>query len=213
VIRDRDGSFGDGPNSYVLINDGVNDSIAADTGDCEIKPTWNAAICKGDVGRLDIGGPGGFGGFGVRRPGAGAGAGARPAGPAGLGGPGGPRGGFGGGGAGAAAQPPVVLSRNGKQYNLTRTNIRAGTEIEVTTARPSMAMRVSELDRGSWVIFELPGFTTVASGTPQDSLAALRKATDTSYYKDKDALWIKVVSKGDDGRGDPGDGTSFQVSR
>jgi hypothetical protein len=215
VIRDRDGSFGDGPNSYVLINDGVNDSIAADTGDCEIKPTWNAAICKGDVGRLDIGGPGGFGGFGVRGPGAGAGsgAGARPAGPAGLGGPGGPRGGFGGGGAGAPAQPPVVLSRNGKQYNLTRTNIRSGTEIEVTTARPSMAMRVSELDRGSWVIFELPGFTTVASGTPQDSLAALRKATDTSYYKDKDALWIKVVSNGDDGRGDPGDGTSFQVSR
>ena len=30
VIRDKDGSFGGGPNSYVLINDGVNDSIAAD---------------------------------------------------------------------------------------------------------------------------------------------------------------------------------------
>ncbi len=57
VIRDKDGSFGAGPNSYVLINDGVNDSIAADTKDCEIKPTWNAAVCKGDVGRLDIGGP------------------------------------------------------------------------------------------------------------------------------------------------------------
>ena len=56
VIRDKDGSFGDGPNSYVLINDGVNDSIAADTQACEIKPTWNAAVCKGDVGRLDIGG-------------------------------------------------------------------------------------------------------------------------------------------------------------
>ena len=32
VIRDKDGSFGGGPNSYILINDGVNDSIAADAG-------------------------------------------------------------------------------------------------------------------------------------------------------------------------------------
>ena len=64
VIRDKDGSFGGGPDSYVLINDGVNDSIAADAGACEIKPTWNAAVCKGDVGRLNVGGPGGPGGFG-----------------------------------------------------------------------------------------------------------------------------------------------------
>jgi cell migration-inducing and hyaluronan-binding protein len=212
VIRDKDGSFGDGPNSYVLINDGVNDSIAADPGACEFKPTWNAAVCKGDVGRLDIGGPGG-GGFGARGPGAGPGAGARPAGPAGLGGPGGPGGGFGRGGAVADAQPPVVLSRNGKLYNLTRTNVRAGTEIKVTTERPSVALRLSELDRGAWVLLELPGFTAAASGTPQDSLDALRKASDTSYYKAKDALWVKVVSNGDSGGGGPGGGTSVQVSR
>ena len=31
VIRDKDGSLGAGPNAYVLINDGVNDSIAACT--------------------------------------------------------------------------------------------------------------------------------------------------------------------------------------
>src|SRR5271170_253522 len=62
AIRDQDGSFGGGPDSYVLINDGVNDSIAADAGACEIKPTWNAAVCKGDVGRLNVGGPGGPGG-------------------------------------------------------------------------------------------------------------------------------------------------------
>src|SRR5580658_589311 len=179
VIRDKDGSFGDGPNSYVLINDGVNDSIAADTEACEIKPTWNAAVCKGDVGRLDIGGPGGGGGFGARGPGAGPGrgtgpgAGAGPAGPAGTGGPSGPRGGFGGGGAGADAQPPVVLSRDGKMYNITRTNVRAGTEIKVTTERKSMSLTLRELDRGSWVLFELPGFTTAASGTPQESLDAL----------------------------------------
>src|SRR5258707_958537 len=64
AIRDKDGSFGGGPNSYILINDGANDSIAADPDACEVKPTWNATVCKGDVGRLNIGGPGGGGGFG-----------------------------------------------------------------------------------------------------------------------------------------------------
>jgi cell migration-inducing and hyaluronan-binding protein len=67
----------------------------------------------------------------------------------------------------------------------------------VTTERPSVSLTLNELDRGSWVIFELPGFTTAASGTPQDSLDALRTASVTSYYKDKDALWVKIVSNGD----------------
>ncbi len=57
AFRDRDGSLGGGPNSYVLIHDGVNDSIAIDAEACEIKPTWNAAVCKGDVGRLTFAGP------------------------------------------------------------------------------------------------------------------------------------------------------------
>src|SRR6516165_10112179 len=80
AYRDKDGSLGGGPNSYVLINDGVNDSIAVDAEACEIKPTWNAAVCKGDVGRLSFGGGGG----GPR--GGGAGPGAAPA----RGGAGGP---------------------------------------------------------------------------------------------------------------------------
>jgi hypothetical protein len=244
VIRDKDGSFGGGPDSYVLINDGVNDSIAADAGACEIKPTWNAAVCKGDVGRLNLGGGGGGRGFGgaggrgfgggARGPGAGPGAGpgggqggaavagglgagnGAPGGPgAANGGPGGGAGGRGGGrGAVAPAQPPVVLSRNGKEYNVTGTNVRAGTEIKVTTERPTVSLSLTELDKGSWVIFDLPGFTTAASGAPQDSLDALRKASDTSYFKDKDALWVKVVSNGNGAdSGGPGGGTSVQVSR
>src|ERR1700685_4520031 len=88
VIRDKDGSFGGGPDSYVLINDGVNDSIAADPGACEIKPTWNAAVCKGDVGRLNVGGPGGPGGYGGGARGAGAGPGGVQGGAALAGGPG-----------------------------------------------------------------------------------------------------------------------------
>ena len=91
--------------------------------------------------------------------------------------------------------------------------MRAGTEIKVTTERPSLPLTLTELDRGSWVIFELPGFTTAASGTPQDSLDALRQASVTSYYKSQDSLWVKVVSNGDSGTGAPGGGTSLQVSR
>ena len=83
----------------------------------------------------------------------------------------------------------------------------------MTTERPSVPLTVTELDRGSWVIFELPGFTTAASGTPQDSLDALRQASATSYYKSQDSLWVKVVSSGDPGNGAPGGGTSVQVSR
>jgi len=87
----------------------------------------------------------------------------------------------------------------------------------VTTERPSLPLTLTELDRGSWVIFELPGFTTAASGTPQDSLDALRKASDTSYFKGKDSLWVKLVSSGDiPGSGPnagPSGGASLQASR
>ena len=110
----------------------------------------------------------------------------------------------------------MIVSRDGKSFTLAGdTNVRSGAEIKVTTARPSVDLRLSELESGSWVIFELPGFTTAASGAPQDSLEALRKASATSYYKDKDALWVKVVSTGEGARiGGPGaGGTSVQVSR
>jgi cell migration-inducing and hyaluronan-binding protein len=83
------------------------------------------------------------------------------------------------------------------------------------TAAFQVALRLSELESGSWVIFELPGFTTAASGTPEASLDALRKASTTSYYKDKDALWVKVVSTGEGARiaGPGAGGTSIEVSR
>jgi hypothetical protein len=83
----------------------------------------------------------------------------------------------------------------------------------VTTERPSVNLSVTELDAGSWVMFELPGFTTAASGTATDSLEALRKATATAYYKGNGSLWVKLVSPGDAGNGAPGGGASLQVSR
>ncbi|MGB6449450.1 MAG: hypothetical protein WBE92_01730 [Steroidobacteraceae bacterium] len=56
---------------------------------------------------------------------------------------------------------------------------------------PNLCARAAE---GSWVIFQLPGFNTAASGQQQISLDARRKASETSYFKDKNALWVKVVS-------------------
>jgi cell migration-inducing and hyaluronan-binding protein len=215
VFHDKDGSVSGVPNSYILIND-ANDAIAIDEA-CEIKPTWNAAVCKGDVGRMTVGG---------RAAGAGRGRGAAPAAAAPGGGAGAGRGGAGVVvgprvgflGAAAPAGPPVVISRNGKEFSVTaETNVRAGTEIKVTTERPSLNLSVKELDSGSWVIFELPGFTIAASGTEQSSLDALRKASATSYYKGNGALWVKLVSSGDVlGSGPesgPGGGASLQASR
>jgi len=89
----------------------------------------------------------------------------------------------------------------------------------VTTERPTVALSLTEMEKGSWVIFELPGFTSAASGTPQNSLAqqnsldALRQASETSYFKDKGELWVKVVSPGDPGNGAPGGGASVSVSK
>jgi cell migration-inducing and hyaluronan-binding protein len=197
VFHDLDGSVDGVPNSFVLIND-ENDGLAIDKA-CEMKPAWNAAVCKGDVGRLAVAAPGPTGppvpGGGGGPVVVGRGPGGRPAGP---------------------PQPPVVVSRDGKEFTLAGdTNIRAGTEIKVTTARPAVALRLSELDPGSWVIFDLPGFTKAASGTPEDSLDALRKASATAYYKDKDALWVKVVSNGEGARdaGPAAGSTSLEVSR
>ena len=73
-----------------------------------------------------------------------------------------------------------------------------------------MSLSLTEMEKGSWVIFELPGFTTAASGTQQNSLDALRKASETSYFKDKGELWVKVVSPGDPGNGAPGGGASLR---
>jgi cell migration-inducing and hyaluronan-binding protein len=112
----------------------------------------------------------------------------------------------------------VGLSRNGKQFTADgETNVLAGSEYKVTTERDSVNLMVKELDAGSWVMFELPGFTTANAGTAVDSLDALRKAGETAYYKGNGGLWVKIVSTGDilgtgPGKG-PGPGTTVQVSR
>jgi cell migration-inducing and hyaluronan-binding protein len=206
AIHDLDGSTTGIPDSYVLLHDGENDSVATDD-TCKIQPTWNASVCAGDIGRIQ---------FSIRRGGATRGLGlalkdvalrgagpARGAAPAGGAGPArgagpapaaGPARGAGPAPA-AAAQQPITLSRNGKDFNITanQSTVRAGTEIRVKTERPEVAISLTEMAKDSWVVFELPGFANATSGKQQDSLDALRKATETSYFKGPDAVWVKLV--------------------
>ena len=146
---------------------------------------------------------------------AGPGAAAGRGGPPGAGGPGGGFGGFGGFGGGAPADP-VILSRNGRVFEANgQTTIRSGAEVKVETARESVSLSLSDMDNGSWVIFELPGFKTAAAGAERSSLAALRDASDTSYYKDGDTLWVKLVveTTGEAAPGPFGARTSIDVSK
>ena len=97
------------------------------------------------------------------------------------------------------------------------TTVRSGTEIKAETEAPSVSINLRELDNGSWVIFELPGFTTSNAGTPQNSLDALRSANATSYYKGNGELWVKIVANvapvAAGARGGRGGGTAVQVSK
>jgi cell migration-inducing and hyaluronan-binding protein len=208
-FRDLDGSVTGIPDSHVMLHDGENDSVVTDDS-CAIHPTWNASVCKGDVGRLNLSDNRGelpgtvdietrtarfafLSTIGGNRPAAGA---APPAGPARGAAPAqaaAPRGG--GAGGRGAAQQPIVLSRNGKDFKITgnQSTVRAGTEILVKTERQQVSLSLAEMDQGAWVLFELPGFTKAASGTEQPSMDALRKANATSYFRGGDALWVKLV--------------------
>jgi len=211
VFHDIDGSVGGVRDSYIVIDNGIAD----DPEHCQIKPDWNAAVCKGDMGRMGITAGGGAGGAGGG-PGAAGGRGGpgAPAAPVAAGGPGAAGGRGGAGGRGAA--PQVVLSRNGRKFTVNGdTTVLAGTEIRAESDAPSLNISLRELDNGSWVIFELPGYTTAATGTAQTSMDALRSSSSTSYYRGEGTLWVKLVSNGGGARPGRGGGTgsSIQVSR
>jgi hypothetical protein len=155
TIKDVDGSVGGIPGAYIVIDNGI--ASAEDT--CEIKASWNAAICKADMGRFSIDDSRRFPEF-----------------------------------ASGPATDPVVLQRNGKRYEYNgETTIPSGAEIRVSTARNSLSLHLREMDQGSWAIFELPGFAVPVGSTQLGSLEALRAADATSYFKDGDTLWVKLV--------------------
>ena len=176
-ILDLDGTTSGVPMSHINLHDGENNSVVTDD-TCVIKPDWNASVCTGDVGRLSFSPqPSNFtlGRPGTRPPGA-------PSLLANIASP-------------PPPQPPITLIRNGTEFKVagSASTVRAGTEIQVVTERPQIGLSVAEMDQGSWVIFELPGFTNAASGTEQSSLDALRGANETSYFKGGNALWVKLV--------------------
>jgi cell migration-inducing and hyaluronan-binding protein len=194
-FRDLDGSVTGIPNSHVMLHDGENDSVVTDD-TCEIHPTWNASVCKGDVGRLNLSDSRGelpgkvdlesrtaryalLANIGPNAPNTPLVQAQRAA----L---------F----SRRAPQAPIALVRNGKEFKISgdQSTVKAGTEIQVKTERPEVTLSLAEMDQGSWVIFELPGFAHATSGTEQGSLNALRQAKETSWFRDRDNLWIKVVA-------------------
>ena len=194
-FRDLDGSVTGIPDSQVLLHDGEHDSVVTDD-TCEIHPTWNAAVCTGDIGRLNLSDSRGW------LPGAvdlesrtarfallsslGPDAPDTPlvrAQRAAL---------F----SASAPQAPVTLVRNGKEFNVfgDQSTVKAGTEIEVRTERQEVILSLTEMDEGSWVMFELPDFANAASGTEKSSMDALRQANETSWFNDGSTLWVKLVA-------------------
>jgi cell migration-inducing and hyaluronan-binding protein len=96
------------------------------------------------------------------------------------------------------ATNPVVLERNGKRYEYNgETTVHSGSQIRVSTMRDELSLHLREMDKGSWVIFELPGFSSPAGGTQVDSMDALRAATGTATFRDDDSLWVKLVVEDD----------------
>jgi cell migration-inducing and hyaluronan-binding protein len=121
----------------------------------------------------------------------------------------GPNMGFGGG----PIADPIMLSRNGRRWEYTgQTTIRSGAEVRVETSRADLSLSLREMDDGSSVIFELPGFSTATGGVEKPSLEALREAAETSYYKAEGTLWAKLVIDNSAGQsviiGRPGAGVS-----
>ena len=194
-IHDLDGSVTGIPDSHIMLHDGENDSVVTDDS-CEIHPSWNAAVCTGDVGRLNLSDARGefpaavdlesrtaryalIGGLSPNAPDTplvrsqrAALFSRRP------------------------PQAPIALVRNGKEFKINgdQSTVKAGTEIEVLTERDEVTLSLAEMDQGSWVMFELPGFSDAVSGTQQSSMDALRQANETSFFKDRDSMWVKLVA-------------------
>jgi cell migration-inducing and hyaluronan-binding protein len=194
-FRDLDGSVTGVPDSQILLHDGENDSVATDDS-CEIRPSWNASVCTGDIGRLNLSDSRGelpravdlesrtarfalLASLGPNAPDTplvqaqrAALFSRRP------------------------PQAPIALVRNGKEFKISgdQSTVKAGTEIQVKTERPEVTFSLAEMDQGSWVIIELPGFANATSGTKQSSLNALRQAKETSWFRDGGTFWVKLVA-------------------
>jgi len=92
------------------------------------------------------------------------------------------------------AENPVMLERNGMRYEYsTETTVQSGSQIRISTMRDNLALHLREMDEGSWVIFELPGFQSAAGGTTVASMDDLRASDTTATFQGENALWVKLV--------------------
>lgn len=195
-FRDLDGSVTGIPNSQVLLHDGEHDSVVTDES-CVVHSDWNASVCVGDIGRLNLSDARGwlpaavdlesrtarFALLSSLSPDApdtplvqsqrAALFSRRP------------------------PQAPISLLRNGREFKIfgDQSTVKAGTEIEVLTERDEVTLSLAEMDEGSWVLFELPGFANAASGIQQGSMDALYAAEETSWFHEGDSMWIKLVAE------------------
>ena len=195
-FRDLDGSVTGIPNSQVLLHDGEHNSVVTDDS-CVIHPDWNASVCTGDIGRLNLSDARGwlpaavnlesrtarFALLSSLSPDApdtplvqsqrAALFSRRP------------------------PQAPISLLRNGREFKIfgDQSTVKAGTEIEVLTERDEVTLSLAEMDEGSWILFELPGFANAASGIQKGSMDALYAAEETSWFHDRDSMWIKLVAE------------------
>ena len=153
AFRDLDGSVGGIPGATIVIDNG----IAADEQACDMRASWNAAVCAGDVGRFNIAGD--FSGFQT----------------------------------GPITQP-IILQRNGRRFEfIGETTIGSGAEVRVETSRDALSLSLTQMEDGSSVTLEVPGFANATGGVEQASLAALRDAQETAYFRDGETLWVKLV--------------------
>jgi len=89
---------------------------------------------------------------------------------------------------------PVILSRDGRRYEyFGETTIGSGAEVRVETGREDLSLSLREMDKDSFVLLELPGFTKASSGAELSSLDDLRASPGTAWFKDDDSLWVKLV--------------------
>ncbi|OYX07943.1 MAG: hypothetical protein B7Z08_11530, partial [Sphingomonadales bacterium 32-68-7] len=153
AFRDLDGSITGKPGAYIVIDNG----IAADEESCQIKASWNAAICDGDLGRFSI--AGNFSGFQT-----------------------------------GPITDPIILQRHGRRHEYTgEATLGSGAELRVETSRETLSLSLTEMDDGSWIILELPGYAAATGAAQAPSLAALREARRTSYYSENGTMWAKLV--------------------
>ncbi|MEL1250796.1 G8 domain-containing protein [Aurantiacibacter gilvus] len=89
---------------------------------------------------------------------------------------------------------PVVLSRDGRRFEYTgETTIRSGSEVRVETGRDELALSLREMDDGSSLVVEIPGFTAADGGLQVTSAEALQAADQTAWFASDDGLWVKLV--------------------